>query len=124
MVDTHDPHGGHPTFRLYVVIALALAVFTIVSFIANQLVLQGNITAFAAFVVILGVAIVKATLVGMYYMHLKYEWGKLYFMIIPAFILAAMFVFVLLPDIVVSWHKADSGTVTTYPAGELPGSTR
>jgi hypothetical protein len=41
-------------------------------------------------------------------------------MIIPAFILAAMFVFVLLPDIVVSWHKEASPTVTTYPAGELP----
>ena len=109
--EEHAHHG--PTFRLYVVIALALAVFTIVSFIANQLVLQGNITVYAAFVVILGVAIVKATLVGMYYMHLKYEWGKLYFMIIPAFILAAMMMVVLMPDIVVAWHHEPE---TSLPA--------
>jgi cytochrome c oxidase subunit 4 len=87
------------------VVALALAVFTLVSFIANQLVLQGNLAVFSAFVIILGVAIFKATLVGMYYMHLKYEWGKLYFMIIPAFILATMMIIVLMPDIVVAWHN-------------------
>jgi cytochrome c oxidase subunit 4 len=103
MADIHHDHHG-PTSRLYLVVALALAVFTIVSFIANQLVLQGSLTAFAAFVIILGVAIFKATLVGLYYMHLKYEWGKLYFMIIPAFILAAMMIIVLMPDIVVAWH--------------------
>jgi cytochrome c oxidase subunit 4 len=117
MVDTHGGHHG-PGFRLYIIVALALSVFTLVSFIANQQVQAGNLTTLAAFVIILLVAIVKATLVGMYYMHLKYEWGKLYFMIIPAFILATMFVFVLMPDIVVSWHK--EATATSYPAGQLP----
>jgi cytochrome c oxidase subunit 4 len=104
MADSHHGHHG-PTFKLYIVVALALAIFTIVSFIANQLVLQGNISSFMAFVIILGVAVVKATLVGMYYMHLKYEWGKLYFMIIPAFILATMMIVVLMPDILVAWHN-------------------
>jgi cytochrome c oxidase subunit 4 len=115
MTDTHH-HGHHgPTFRLYVVVALALSVFTIVSFIANQLVLQGNLSVFAAFVIILGVAVVKATLVGMYYMHLKYEWGKLYFMIIPAFILAAMMMIVLMPDILVAWHHEPDMTHVSAP---------
>jgi hypothetical protein len=36
-------------------------------------------------------------------MHLKFDWGKLYFMIVPAFILGAMLAFVLLPDIVLAW---------------------
>jgi cytochrome c oxidase subunit 4 len=104
MADSHHHDHRGPTFALYIGIALALSIFTLVSFAANQLVLQGALTAFTAFVIILGVAIVKATLVGMYYMHLKYEWGKLYFMIIPAFILAAMMMVVLMPDIVVAWH--------------------
>ena len=37
-------------------------------------------------------------------MHLKYDWGKLYFLIVPAFILGAMMMIVLLPDIVLAWH--------------------
>jgi cytochrome c oxidase subunit 4 len=105
MTDSHHDHSHGPTFKIYVAIAVALAGFTIVSFVANNLVRKEILSAVAAFVIILGVAIVKATLVGMYYMHLKYEWGKLYFMIIPVFILAMMMMFVLMPDIVVAWHK-------------------
>ena len=37
-------------------------------------------------------------------MHLKVDWGKLYFMIFPAFILGAMMMFVLMPDIVIAWQ--------------------
>jgi hypothetical protein len=37
-------------------------------------------------------------------MHLKFEWGKLYFMIVPAFILGLMMMLVLLPDTVIAWH--------------------
>ena len=54
---------------------------------------------------ILGVAVFKATLVGMYFMHLKFDWGKLYFMIFPAFILGVMMMMVLLPDIVFVWSS-------------------
>jgi hypothetical protein len=44
-------------------------------------------------------------------MHLKWDWGRLYFMIIPAMILAPMLVFALLPDIVLYW-KHVAGWVT------------
>ena len=101
MSEYYDPdaHNGK-LFRAYMAVALALAVFTATSFLVNQTVS----TKFLAFVLILGVAIVKATLVGMYFMHLKYDWGKLYFMIIPAFILGAMMMCVLLPDGVLAWR--------------------
>ena len=52
---------------------------------------------------ILGVAVVKALLVATYFMHLKWDWGRLYFLIIPAFVLAPMALFALLPDIVLYW---------------------
>jgi cytochrome c oxidase subunit 4 len=61
------------------------------------------------------VAVVKATLVGMFFMHLKYEWAKLYFMIIPVFILGTMMMIVLMPDIVVAWH-IDQYEVAAPPA--------
>ncbi len=48
---------------------------------------------------ILGVAIIKATLVAWIFMHLKWDWRLLYYLIIPAFILGAMMMVVLMPDI-------------------------
>ena len=42
-----------------------------------------------------GVAVIKAILVGLYFMHLIVDWGKLYYLIFPTFILAAMFITVL-----------------------------
>ena len=40
-------------------------------------------------------------------MHLKYDWGRLYFLICPVFIMAVMMMFVLLPDTVFGqWRDA------------------
>jgi cytochrome c oxidase subunit 4 len=107
MADSHAPgaHAHHgPDFKLYLIIAGALAVFTAVSFIVNALVRGGSLTPMAGFAIILAVAVAKATLVGLYFMHIKYDWPLLYFMLIPAFVLACMMMLVLLPDIVFAWH--------------------
>src|SRR5262245_56243244 len=87
MADTN--HGGEhhgPSFQVYMIIAGVLAVCTALSFIVNQTVS----VAFIAFLLILSVAIVKAVLVGMYFMHLKWDWKFLYFLIVPVFIMGAM----------------------------------
>jgi cytochrome c oxidase subunit 4 len=97
-------HGHGPTFKAYMAVAVALSGFTVISFVCNWAVRYGYMSAVMAFVIILGVAIVKSILVGLYFMHLKWEWGKLYFMILPAFILGTMMMMVLMPDIVVAWH--------------------
>jgi cytochrome c oxidase subunit 4 len=113
-----DPHGdAHhgPNFQLYMVVAAALAVFTLCSFLVNAGVHRGLFTHGQGFVLILGVAIVKAVLVAMFFMHLKFDWGKLYFMIIPVFVLGTMMMFVLLPDIVFAWHNE---AAITKPAPE------
>src|SRR3954468_392667 len=94
-----DAHAG-PKFQAYMVVALALAGFTATSFAVNYLVRAHHLTTTMGFVLILGVAVVKALLVGLYFMHLIWDWRTLYFMIIPAFILGAMMMFVLMPDIV------------------------
>jgi cytochrome c oxidase subunit 4 len=100
-----DGHAGHgPTLLSYIVVGLALSIFTVVSFIVNGFVRGGQLSVHAGFAIILGVAVVKATLVGAYFMHLKFDWRMIYFMLIPAFILAAMMMIVLLPDIVLAWR--------------------
>jgi caa(3)-type oxidase subunit IV len=106
MADTQhaEAHAGHgPTVKLYLLIGVALSVFTAISFIVNYYVKLGTLSVEAGFVLILGVAIVKATLVGAIFMHLKWDYKYTYFMLIPAFILATMMMIVLLPDMVLAW---------------------
>jgi len=98
----HDAHHG-PGFKAYMIVAAALSVFTIVSFVVNHFVTGGSIAKETGFVIILSVAVVKATLVGLYFMHLVVDWGRLYYFIIPAFILGTMMLVVFLPDIVLGW---------------------
>jgi caa(3)-type oxidase subunit IV len=103
-----QPHAHGPVdIKPYITVFVALSVFTVVSFVVNKFVNDGTLTTTMGFILILGVAIIKALLVVMIFMHLKWDWGRLYFMIIPALILAPMLVFALLPDIVMYWkHTA------------------
>src|SRR4051812_35860127 len=99
MSDSHDDAHG-PSVQVYMIIFGALCVFTAISFIVNAIFGIGSGTGMA---IIMGVAICKATLVCMFFMHLKYEWSKLYFLIVPVAILGVMMIIVLLPDIVLMW---------------------
>jgi caa(3)-type oxidase subunit IV len=95
-------HGGdhhNDAFKAYMTVAVALSVFTASSFLFNFLARSGTISHFMSFVLILAVAIVKAGLVGWIFMHLKWDWRLLYFLLIPAFIMATMMIIVLLPDV-------------------------
>ncbi len=99
----HAPHHG-PGVKAYLVIFAILALFTLVSFLANLMMRHETITPHESFVIILGVAVVKACLVGAYFMHLIVDWWRLYYLLIPAFILGTMMMIVLLPDIVLAWR--------------------
>jgi caa(3)-type oxidase subunit IV len=94
--DIVDGHAG-PTVQAYVVIFLVLCVCTAISFAVNAIFGIGSHSGMA---IIMAVAVCKATLVCMFFMHLKYEWMKLYFLIVPVAILGVMMMIVLLPDIV------------------------
>jgi cytochrome c oxidase subunit 4 len=108
-------HAG-PDIKLYLIIGAALAVFTAVSFIVNFQVRHEHLSAVAGFIIILAVAICKAVLVGMFFMHLKYDWGNIYFMLIPIMILAVMMMLVLMPDIVFAWHNDLINQIDKAPA--------
>ena len=105
MSDSHHPeHHEGPGFQAYMVVFVALSLFTAISFGVNYAVREYGLAPHAGFAIILGVAVIKAILVGLYFMHLVVDWGKLYYLIFPTFILAAMFITVLMPDIVLVWH--------------------
>jgi caa(3)-type oxidase subunit IV len=104
MTDPHtDQHAG-AGINAYLVVFGALVIFTAMSFGINSAERAGNIGAGTGFILILGVAVCKAVLVAMFFMHLKFDWARLYFMIVPVLILGTMMIIVLLPDIVLAWH--------------------
>jgi cytochrome c oxidase subunit 4 len=124
-----EPHGNGahaaaahhgPNIQVYLVIFVALLICTTLSFVFNSMARSDMISHTSSFILILGVAVCKAVLVAMFFMHLKYEWGKLYFLVIPVLILTVMMMIVLLPDIVLAWHHEPPGT-TGVPAAAPAG---
>lgn len=95
---THAGEHHGPNFGTYMAVAAVLSVATISSFFFNAMAQNQTITTVTSFVLILGVAILKATLVVLIFMHLKYDWRLLYFLLIPVCIMAVMMMVVLLPD--------------------------
>jgi cytochrome c oxidase subunit 4 len=111
-----EPHGtgeAHgPAVQTYLVIFGALSVFTAVSFVVNLGFPPPSMTGLA---IIMTVAVCKATLVVMYFMHVKFDWPKLYFIMVPVAILAVMMMLVLMPDGVVGWHTAAAEEAAAAP---------
>ena len=93
--------NGGPTYQLTPAI----------SFVVNATVGRNT----NGMMIILAVAVIKTILVGSYFMHLIIDWPKLYYLIFPTFILATMFVIVLLPDIVFAWHPGAAATSPPTP---------
>ena len=97
MAESHN----EPTDKMYLAIAASLAGLTIVSYVGDLL----HMPRPALICLVLAVAVVKASLVAAFFMHLKVDWTKVKVMIIPALILAAVLVFALLPDITLAMRE-------------------
>jgi caa(3)-type oxidase subunit IV len=115
-----ETHAG-PTFSNYLVIFGALSVFTAISFVVNAFTRERPHIGAA---IILGVAVVKALLVAMYFMHLKFDWSRLYFLIFPVVILTIMMMVILLPDIVVGWHVNPESAISNPGLQQPPIPSR
>jgi cytochrome c oxidase subunit IV len=104
MTDQTETHAkAGPNFNIYLGIFAVLSVCTLLSFLVNAMMGQNHTSAG----IILIIAVIKAVCVAMIFMHLKFEWSKLYFLIIPVMILGTMMMIVLLPDIVLDWHLGE-----------------
>jgi heme/copper-type cytochrome/quinol oxidase subunit 4 len=103
---TTDDAAHDMRVNAYITVFIALSVFTALSFIFNHAANKEWISRHVSFVLILGVAVIKAVLVGLIFMHLKFDWGKVYFIIVPIFILGVLMMVVLMPDIVIAWQPS------------------
>jgi cytochrome c oxidase subunit IV len=105
---TTDDAAHDLRVKAYFTVFAALSIFTAISFLANEAVRQGWIGVYTSFAIIIGVAIIKAILVGLIFMHLMFDWGKVYFIITPIFVLAVMMMLVFLPDMVIAWQPGQT----------------
>jgi len=70
-------------------------------------------------------AVIKAGLVGWYFMHLKFEGNWVYILIIPAFVFATILVLALCPDMAMKPETEENpggDSVYVLPARELAGT--
>lgn len=63
---------------------------------------------------LLGLAAIKAGLVGWFFMHLKFEGKWVYILIVPAAILAVLLTTALCPDVVMKYEDETPEEDTTY----------
>ena len=106
MSEEHE-HAG-PSFQTYLYVFYTLCVCTALSFVVN-LALGENHTSAA---IIMCVSVVKASLVAAIFMHLKFDWGKLYCIILPVCVVTVMIVIILSIDQTLAWHA--------YPDSSVP----
>ena len=111
MTDTHSEEHPHPPYMLIFVV---LSVLTLVSFMTVSDFWRSNMGEGSGPILVMVVGVVKATLVAMFFMHLKYDWFKLYFMIVPTLIMGTILMCALLPDMTFSQ--------TRVRMGDLPGT--
>ena len=97
----------------YMLVFGALCVFTLLSVIFNVVDMKGktilgyfNGTILLAFLV-LAVAVVKASCVMLFFMHLKFERNWKYVILAPTIILAIGLPLALLPDVGVHYYEVD-----------------
>ena len=100
----------HPN---YMAIFWYLAILTVVEITVIYL----PMAKFTIGVLLCALALGKATLVAMYFMHLKFETRTLGMVAVTPLLIATLLVFVLLPDgFAVLKHTADVKAATTEPA--------
>ena len=91
--------------KLYLIIFGTLLVLTTISVVATE----GLSSGLGATIIVMSVATVKATLVAMFFMHLKFEGRWKYVLIIPPLIMMILLLLALCPDIA-RWGAYDVST--------------
>jgi cytochrome c oxidase subunit 4 len=114
MAETHgthahdDHHDAHPEPN-YMGVFYILCACTLVSFITVSTFWVSTLGAQTGHTVVMLVAVIKALLVAMYFMHLKYDWFRIYGMLTPTVIMGTFLVLALLPDITFSDTRVTNG---------------
>ena len=106
----HEEHHG-PTVKMYVAIFLALCVLTVVTVLAAKFdfapMLGAQMGGFVNNAVALGIACTKATLVILFFMHVKYENKLVGLAVVASVIWLAFLILITISDYLTrtsDWH--------------------
>ena len=118
--EPEEPHGTtvpmpHHTVNYYGIFA-ALVVLTIVTVLVAFHRFQSEAVNLALAMI---VAATKATLVALFFMHLKFEGKLIYLMLIVPLILCFILVFALIPDILMT--RTDSHSASLHVFNDMIG---
>jgi len=118
VAEEHRTEAHAPYLKVWFALAILTAIEYYYAFIFKNLFL----------ILLIGLlvwAIVKAGLVGWFFMHLKFEGNWVYILIVPAFVLATILVLALLPDMALKENADDNqpqDSSFVVPASGGPGS--
>ncbi|MDB4637498.1 cytochrome C oxidase subunit IV family protein [Planctomycetaceae bacterium] len=98
----HDDHS-HGNVA-YIVIFFALMIFTAISIVADVVHIP---SAALKTVIVMSVAVAKATCVLLFFMHIKFEGNWKYILLAPTTILAIGLPIALMPDVATSYYIRD-----------------
>jgi cytochrome c oxidase subunit 4 len=93
MADTQTAHA-HPNYMLVFWLLVILTGASFVTYFASGVISDAAIILF-----VMLVAVCKASLVAMFFMHLKFEGPWKYVVLVPAGLLLALLVIALIPDV-------------------------
>ncbi len=93
-------HDDHPDqTRTYLLVTVALCVLTSGSFLTYSETFRDNVPLQARWLFMMAIAVTKATLVMLFFMHLKWEAVWKYVLTIPSIIMAIFLMLALVPDV-------------------------
>lgn len=92
MIETH----GKSIEKIYLTVFGALLVLTAVSVATSEGFKEISLV---PILIVIGMATAKATLVGLFFMHLKFEKAWKYILVVPPLILMIIMILALCPDI-------------------------
>jgi cytochrome c oxidase subunit IV len=124
---THDQEMRVESHAPYIKVFLALAVFTAIEYFYARIFKDSFTT------LVLGLmfwAVIKASLVGWFFMHLKFEGKWVYYMLVPAGILAIILTVALVPDLAMqpvteeNPEEEESTPVSLLETGGVPSIFR
>ena len=94
-----EDHGEHSHLKLFIGVAIALAVLTLMSFSTEVLIEHNFISVGMSWFLMMAVSCAKALLVIVFFMHLKWETNWKWVLTIPASIMSLFLVLMLIPDV-------------------------
>jgi cytochrome c oxidase subunit IV len=107
------PHHEVPYFKIFLALVVLTAVTVAIAFVHFPTELINVLAALA-------VAIVKGSLVALFFMHLKFEGKLIYLIVIVPLILCVLVVTALIPDILLTHHDSTSASLHDFNPPAIP----